>query len=250
MLEKNPATILLGVSLFLLNTFFPAVIAQNRSGGEVVVIEGATIIDGTGSGPQKGWIIVLGDGRIQDVGPAGQVRRPEQAIVSATRLPAEFLDRSEDLGTLEKGKIADLVILNRDPLQDIGNTQDIDAVFKDGQPVNLDYHRYLTSPLPRPTWMAVGTPTPHIASFPLSVSCSDSSVEVIIKGKNFRPQSFVRIDGVGQDIKYVSPTEITAELDCHTLNIPGTYVLIVVNPKPIQFNESEVSNPARFVVTR
>ena len=76
MLEKNPAIILLGVSLFLLNTFFPAVIAQIRSGGEVVVIEGATIIDGTGSGPQKGWIIVLGDGRIQDVGPVNQVRRP------------------------------------------------------------------------------------------------------------------------------------------------------------------------------
>ena len=82
MLEKNPATILLGVSLFLLNTFFPAVIAQiRRAGGEVVVIEGATIIDGTGSGPQKGWIIVLGDGRIQDVGPAGQVRRPDGARV-------------------------------------------------------------------------------------------------------------------------------------------------------------------------
>ncbi len=69
MLEKNPATILLGVSLFLFNTFFPAVIAQIRSGGEVVVIEGATIINGTGSGSQEGWIIVLGDGRIQDVGP-------------------------------------------------------------------------------------------------------------------------------------------------------------------------------------
>ena len=175
---------------------------------------------------------------------------PEQAIVSATRLPAEFLDRSEDLGTLEKGKFADLVILNRDPLQDIGNTQDIYAVFKDGQPVDLDYHRYFTSPLPRPTWTAVGTPTPHIESFPLSVSCSDSTAEVTIKGKNFRSQSFVKIDGVGQDIHYVSPTEITAELDCQNLDIPGTYELIVVNPKPIQFNESEASNPAKFVVTR
>ena len=65
MLEKNPATILLGVSLFLFMTFLPAVIAQNRSGGEVVVIEGATIIDGTGSGPQKGWIIVFGDGEFR-----------------------------------------------------------------------------------------------------------------------------------------------------------------------------------------
>ena len=81
MIEKSPATILLGVSLFLLNTFSPAVIAQIRSPGEVVVIEGATIIDGTGSGPQTGWIIVLGNGRIQDVGPAGQVRRPDGARV-------------------------------------------------------------------------------------------------------------------------------------------------------------------------
>jgi imidazolonepropionase-like amidohydrolase len=179
-----------------------------------------------------------------------RILSPEQAIISATRLPAEFLDRSEDLGTLEKGKIADMVILNRDPLQDIGNTQDIYAVFKDGQPVDLDYHRYFTSPLPRPTWTAIGTPTPHIESFPLSVSCSDSTADVTIKGKNFRPQSFVRIDGVGQDIKYVSPTEITTELDCQNLDIPGTYVLTVVNPRPIQFNESAVSNPAKFVVTR
>ena len=81
MLEKNPATILLGVSLFLFVMFLPTVIAQIRSGGEVVVIEGATIIDGTGSGPQKDWIIVLGDGRIQDVGPASQVRRPDGARV-------------------------------------------------------------------------------------------------------------------------------------------------------------------------
>jgi imidazolonepropionase-like amidohydrolase len=179
-----------------------------------------------------------------------RILSPEQAIVSATRLPAEFLDRSEDFGTLEKGKFADLVILNRDPLQDIGNTQDIDAVFKDGQSVDLNYHRYFTSPLPRPTWTAVGTPTPHIAFFPLSVSCSNSTVQVTIKGRNFRRQSFVRINGVGQDIGYVSPTEITTELGCQNLAIPGTYVLVVVNPKPIQFNESAVSNPAKFVLTR
>lgn len=110
---------------------------------------------------------------------------PEQAIVSATRLPAEFLGHSEEWGTLEKGKIADLVILRRNPLKDISSTRDIDAVFKDGQPVDLAYHRYFTNPFPRPTWTAVGTPTPHIEFFPLAISCSDRT-PVTIRGRNFR----------------------------------------------------------------
>ena len=178
-----------------------------------------------------------------------RILSPEQAIISATRLPAEFLDRSADLGTLERGKIADLVILRRDPLQDISSTQDIEAVFKDGKPVDLAYHRYFSNPFPRPTWTAVGTPTPQIETFPLSVSCSEETVEVTIRGRNFRSQSWVRINGVGQDIRYADPTEITTTLDCRKLNTPGAYQLVVVNPKPIQFDESDVSNPVNFVLT-
>ena len=172
---------------------------------------------------------------------------PEQAIVSATRLPAEFLDTNDDLGTLEKGKIADLVILKRNPLEDISSTQDIDAVFKDGQPVDLAYHRYFTNPFPRPTWTAVGTPAPRIESFPLAVSCSEERAVTIV-GKNFRAQSYVRVNGLGQDINYVSPTEITTTFDCRNLKVPGTYELVVVNPKPIQFAESDVSNAIKFVL--
>ena len=50
-------------------------------------------------------------------------------IVSASRNAAEFLGISKDLGTLEKGKWADLVVLKQNPLQDIRNTRTIDSVM-------------------------------------------------------------------------------------------------------------------------
>lgn len=54
--------------------------------------------------------------------------KPIQAITAATRNAAEFL-KAKDLGTLERGKWADLVVLDRDPLADIRNTRSIHAVY-------------------------------------------------------------------------------------------------------------------------
>lgn len=53
-------------------------------------------------------------------------------LESATRLPAEFLGVSEDRGTIERGKRADLVLLGGDPLADITNTRRITGVFVSG----------------------------------------------------------------------------------------------------------------------
>src|SRR5580698_9013440 len=48
---------------------------------------------------------------------------PMQALQTATRNPAQFLGRLADMGTVEKSKVADLVLLDANPLADIGNTQ-------------------------------------------------------------------------------------------------------------------------------
>ena len=56
-----------------------------------------------------------------------------QALQAATRKPAEFLGRSATQGTIEKGKIADLVLLDADPLQDMGNIEKIRCVFLRGR---------------------------------------------------------------------------------------------------------------------
>lgn len=58
---------------------------------------------------------------------------PMQALQAATRNPAEFLGFRESLGTIERGKIADLVLLEADPIRDISNTQRIAAVVVDGK---------------------------------------------------------------------------------------------------------------------
>jgi imidazolonepropionase-like amidohydrolase len=58
---------------------------------------------------------------------------PMQALVSATRSAAEFSGALESLGTIEVGKLADLVLLDADPLADIRNLGRIDAVIARGE---------------------------------------------------------------------------------------------------------------------
>ena len=58
---------------------------------------------------------------------------PMEAIISATRYPAEFFSIQNTLGTIEKGKIADLVLLDANPLDDISNTKRIAAVVLNGR---------------------------------------------------------------------------------------------------------------------
>ncbi|MET0624138.1 MAG: amidohydrolase family protein [Pyrinomonadaceae bacterium] len=50
-----------------------------------------------------------------------------------TRNPAEYLNLSGKLGTVEKGKLADLLLLDANPLADIGNAKRIAAVVYGGR---------------------------------------------------------------------------------------------------------------------
>jgi imidazolonepropionase-like amidohydrolase len=64
---------------------------------------------------------------------------PMQTLQGATRQPAEFLGKLQTQGTIEQGKIADLVLLDANPLNDIHNTQKIRAVILRGKLLDRNF---------------------------------------------------------------------------------------------------------------
>jgi imidazolonepropionase-like amidohydrolase len=147
------------------------VLAQAPPGA--TVFEDARLITPERGAPVDNSVLVVQDGRITAVGrrgdvqvPAGAARvglgtdmggggpayfglsshveleslvkaglTPAEAIGAATRTSAEFLGL-RDLGTLAVGKRADFIVLDADPLENIGNTRKIAAVYFRGRPVN------------------------------------------------------------------------------------------------------------------
>jgi imidazolonepropionase-like amidohydrolase len=58
---------------------------------------------------------------------------PMEALQAATKLPAEFLRKLQTQGTIEQGKVADLLLLDANPLDDIHNTRKIRALILRGK---------------------------------------------------------------------------------------------------------------------
>lgn len=61
---------------------------------------------------------------------------PMQALTVATKNSSEMLRVDQQFGTLEKGKVADFIILNANPASNIKNTRSISAVYKSGKEVS------------------------------------------------------------------------------------------------------------------
>jgi imidazolonepropionase-like amidohydrolase len=82
-----------------------------------------------------------------DAGPgpalgAGGVRAgrhdPLQALRVGTLYPAQTLGLDADLGSLEAGKLADFVVLDKNPLDDITNSTTVGTVVKNGRAYTQD----------------------------------------------------------------------------------------------------------------
>lgn len=92
---------------------------------------GITMVMGTDCGVIEHGVNLQELGLLCEIGMT-----PTEAIVSGTKTAAECLGWQDKIGTLEAGKLADVVLTKKDPLSDInslGNPDNIEVVIKDGK---------------------------------------------------------------------------------------------------------------------
>jgi imidazolonepropionase-like amidohydrolase len=61
--------------------------------------------------------------------------KPMDVIVAFSKTASETLRIQKEFGTLAKGKAADLIVLNKNPLENIRNSRSIEAVYLAGKKV-------------------------------------------------------------------------------------------------------------------
>jgi imidazolonepropionase-like amidohydrolase len=108
---------------------YPAFLETARKNFKTLVDAGVKYGFGTDTGPPGRFPGYFEHWEMELMVEAGLT--PMQVITAATRNAAEFLG-AKDLGTLERSKWADLIVLDRNPLDDIRNTRTIHTVYVAG----------------------------------------------------------------------------------------------------------------------
>lgn len=214
-----------------------------------LVAAGGKVVVGTGSPDMIPGITVHREMQLMvDAGLS-----PMQAIQAATRNVAELARKLGDLGTLEKGKYADLLILDGNPLQDIANTRKIANIIKNGKPIERKYSASFRNPIPTTTQgdeTGHNTPQPSISAAEPSLAVEgDSEITVKITGKGFTIGSVVYFNDLPLNTVFKNPGLLEVTLTRPLLNNVGTYPIRVMNPEPLPpIENAGKSNLFLFIV--
>ena len=208
-------------------------------------------------------------------------------IQGATEWTAEALRANDRLGSVTPGKLADILVVDADPLADIANLRKINTVMQDGRVIDRTFHASFSTPFMASSddvdvvkdldftenWVKKGStlgggrgganvpaegpdpansPQPGIETIvPVMVVQDSPTTKVMITGFNFVRRSKVLFDGRPVPYRRVSATQLEATLDNELLKRAGRFDLQVVNPEPVaapQWGNGE-SNLARFLIT-
>ena len=161
---------------------------------------------------------------------------PMQALQTASLWPAEWMKAQKDIGTVEAGKFADIVVLSKNPLEDIRNTRTVETVIQGGRILPTGYHRTYVNPIPRNTQRAApsgGYARPELQKIgPLVVTEGSADVALKVSGRQFAPKSIVMFEAVPLETQFVSETELRAVVPARLLQMVGTYWVRVFTPRP------------------
>lgn len=188
---------------------------------------------------QRGGLLLSGSNAGRAMQPGRSLHRemrllaeagvpPMDILKATTSQAARFYGMERDRGTVEAGRKADLLILDADPLADIGNTERIAHVVLDGRPVKRSLT--FTNPFPRPV---SDEPTPVIESVtPLRFTRGQAPAVLTLSGRHFFTGSTVSINGQVVPARRVDDRTLEVPVPVSALSAVGTYALVVIAPLP------------------
>ena len=166
---------------------------------------------------------------------------PMQAIQAGTLWPAQVLKKDSNLGTLEEGKLADLLVLPRNPLEDITAYEDIERVMQNGRFLDTGYHYDFANPIPWPAGNRISYPGfGPVTEIPATLD--SISPEVVVegggditltaKGGEWLSTSTIVFDGVMLQTRLISTDTIQATVPARLIQNVGTYPVLVDHIPP------------------
>jgi hypothetical protein len=154
--------------------------------------------------------------------------------MASTKWAAEILHLDKQLGTVEPNKLADMVILRANPLDDIRNTKAVDQVIRDGEIVDIAYHSDYTFPflLYGPESKHLYNPPPHLRGISPAVLTQGKAATLRVIGQGFVQNSVVFLGQSQTQTKWVSASELAVTLTLEQTSKVGTLLVTVQSPKP------------------
>lgn len=168
---------------------------------------------------------------------------PMQAIQAGTLWAAEVIDQDKDLGSVEEGKIADLLILPRNPLDDITAYKDIELVMQNGRVLDHGFHYYFNNPIPWPAGNVISyadegfgpvteIPASIVGISPRAIVEGSGDISLSVTGGDFISTSTIEFDGQWLETELINPGEVRATVPARLVQNVGTYSVRIAHRKP------------------
>lgn len=167
---------------------------------------------------------------------------PMQAIQAATINVAKTFSKDKDFGTVEPGKVADMVVVAGNPLKDIWATQDVKLVIMNGKIADTRFHADYKNPIPSPDpWKVIPR---NIEISPPSIPQGSGPTTLKIRAERLQPYHRVTLNGKALETHFISKNEVEATIPPQAIKRAGVYRVTVVSPG--EFGGQ--SHPAHLIV--
>ena len=185
-----------------------------------------------GSDPPRGMAaLLMHQALVMDV-EAGVP--PMTVLQAATLNVAKTFKKDKDYGSVEPGKIADLSIIEGDPLKDMWATQNVKMVIKDGVRIDIGFSNYKN---PIPAFYSYQTLPMELDITPKTVTEGAGPFTLQVSGEGIWPfhrvmlkrefGSIFNLNAIELPTRYISKARLEADIAPGLISEPGTYTITV-----------------------